>query len=113
MSAQLPPDIEQEAEELAHGTELTVREAVVLLCDRDGYANESIRAHLGATKTTGELAIEDIGQILGKSNSTVQDVRASIREKERELRDECERIERTLAAIQGPDRQSEEVGSHG
>lgn len=101
MSAQLPPSIESEAEALAHGTDLTVREAVVVLCDREGYANESIRAHLGASKTSGEVALDEIGRMLGLSNGSVEDIRADVRRKKRELADERERIEATLDALEG------------
>lgn len=103
MSAQLPPSIEAEAEDLAHGTELTTREAVVLLCDRDGLANESIRAYLGAMDDARAVTVNEIGRILGWSNSRVEDTRASIREKKRELEDQKKRIDRTLAVIEGED----------
>lgn len=100
MSAQLPPAIESEAEAIAEDTELTVQEAVVVLCDQQGYANESIRAHLGATKETGELALDEIGKLLGLSNSSVEHIRADIRTKKRDLEAQRERIETTLELIE-------------
>lgn len=101
MNAQLPESIEADAEDLVHGTHLTVREGIVLLCDRDGLANESIRAYLGKTDSLGEVTVDEIRRILGTSESRVESIRSDIRAKARELRDEQDKIERTLEVIEG------------
>lgn len=100
MNPQPPESIQNDAEDLVHGTHLTVREGIVLLCDRDGLKNESIRAYLGKTDTAGEVAVDEIRRILGTSESRVESIRADIRRKRRELRDEQDKIERTLAVIE-------------
>lgn len=100
MSARIPESIEADAEDLAHGTELTTREAVVVLCDREGLENESIRAYLGKTATDGEVLTEEIGRMLGKSTTTVEDIRSGIRQKKRDLQDRQETIAATLEELE-------------
>lgn len=66
------------AEEIAHETELTEKQALVIAGERAG------------------LDDAEIGRLIGRSDATVERIRSTLRQKERELPDEISRRERTL-----------------